>query len=440
MSNDAKTTQPRSAPSPAGRSPTPARREGSPRLVVDDVSVRYGSVVAVDHVDLEVAAGEVVALLGPSGCGKSSLLNAIAGLVPHAGSIRIDGSDMGGLRPDQRDLGLMFQSGALFPHMDVAGNVEFGLRMQGMEVDARRARVADVLSLVGLSGLGGRRIDELSGGQAQRVALARAIAPQPRLLLLDEPLSSLDRRLRDRLLVELPDVFAAVDAAVVHVTHDQDEAMALADRVVVMDRGHVAAVDTPTGLWTDPGSVFVASFLGWPNILPRDDAATRALVPQRVLAALPERDGAVGVDAGRVHLHLADSPPPATQVPSAMPTDSPPSPTLGGQRSPTRTPDANSPEHPPPSPTLGGQRSPTRTPDANSPDLPGSEGAARTTTVTGRITHRRFAGDHARVTVHLDDVDLRLEATGPVHLMPSPGDDVVATIRDVAWTWLDDPA
>ncbi|HKJ55890.1 MAG TPA: ABC transporter ATP-binding protein [Nitriliruptoraceae bacterium] len=368
-----------------------ASEPAPPRLDVDDVSVRYGDLVAVDGVDLEVAAGEVVALLGPSGCGKSSLLNAIAGLVPHGGAVRIDGTDVGGRRPDQRDLGLMFQSGALFPHMDVAGNVDFGLRMQGMEVDARRARAAEVLDLVGLAGLGGRRIDALSGGQAQRVALARAIAPQPRLLLLDEPLSSLDRRLRDRLLVELPDVFAAVDAAVVHVTHDQDEAMALADRVVVMDRGHIAAVDTPTGLWADPGSMFVAAFLGWPNILPLTDAATRALVPDRVIAAFPSHIGAVGVDAGRVHLHVVDAP--------ASPADGP-------------------------APTPRSSHLDPGTADTPSVSAPGA------------VTSRRFAGDHARVTVALDDVDLDLTATGPVHLMPAPGDTVVATIRDVAWAGL----
>lgn len=208
-------------------------------MVVTDLSVRYGDVVAVDDVDLEVAAGQVVALLGPSGCGKSSLLHAVAGLVSSAGTVHIDGNDVTTHRPDRRNLGLMFQQGALFPHLDVADNVGFGLRMQGWSRTDRRTRIGDVMELVGLVGLGTRRIDELSGGQAQRVALARAIAPRPSLLLLDEPLSSLDRRLRERLIDELPEVFAAVDAAVIHVTHDQDEALAVADRVVVMQAGRI---------------------------------------------------------------------------------------------------------------------------------------------------------------------------------------------------------
>lgn len=351
--------------------------ESPPRLEAEQVSVRYGDVLAVADADLEVGAGEVVALLGPSGCGKSSLLHAIAGLVPHAGRIRIDGRDVTGLRPDQRDLGLMFQTGALFPHLDVAGNVGFGLAMQGVDRTARLARIHEVLELVGLGGLGGRRIDALSGGQAQRVALARAIAPRPRLLLLDEPLSSLDRRLRDRLVEELPDVFAAVDAAVVHVTHDQDEAMAVADRVVVMDRGHVVAQGAPTSLWADPGSTFVARFLGWRNVidLPSD------LVPDRVLRGMPPATTAFGVDAGRVHL-----------------TD--------------------------------------RDPESGAGTAADGTGGATLSAWDAVVASHRFAGDHVAVAVALDDHDVVLHATGAVHVMPAVGDHVRATVRDRAWVAL----
>lgn len=345
----------------------------TPRLQVRDVSVRWGDVVAVDDVDLVVETGEVVALLGPSGCGKSSLLAAVAGLVPHAGQVCIDGVDVSRARPDQRDLGLMFQDGALFPHLDVASNVAFGLRMHGWEHRRRDARVDEVLALVGLEGLGGRRVDALSGGQAQRVALARAIAPQPRLLLLDEPLSSLDARLRDHLLEELPDVFAAVDAAVVHVTHDQDEAMALADRVAVMRAGTIVRMDTPSALWQDPGTAFVAQFLGWRNVYATSPAAAGEHpvldVPQRVLEAL-DHPTLVGVDAGRVAVR------------------------------PATAPDAR-PE--------------------------------RSASWPGRVTDHHFAGDHVSVDIALSGVDVVMRATGPVHAMPARHDEVVASVPDDAW-------
>ncbi len=345
----------------------------TPRLQATDVSVRWGDVVAVDHVDLVVETGEVVALLGPSGCGKSSLLAAVAGLVPHAGEVHIDGVDVSRARPDQRDLGLMFQDGALFPHLDVASNVGFGLRMHGWARDRQGQRVAEVLALVGLEGLGGRRIDALSGGQAQRVALARAIAPQPRLLLLDEPLSSLDKRLRDHLLEELPRVFAAVDAAVVHVTHDQDEAMALADRVAVMQAGRIVRLDTPSALWQDPGSAFVAAFLGWRNIYATSPAAGGEHpvleLPGRVLDALGRPDLA-GVDAGRVEVRPADAQDRPSDVSGSWP---------------------------------------------------------------GLVTDHHFAGDHVSVDVALSGVDAVLRATGPVHAMPARNDEVVASVPDDAW-------
>lgn len=238
-------------------SATPAHR-----LDVRDLTVAYGDTVAVDGIDLQVAADEVVVLLGPSGCGKSSVLRAVAGLEPYGGQVLLDGQDVGGLRPDQRRIGLMFQDHALFPHRDVAGNVGFGPRMLGWEGDRIRARVTHILDLVGLSGLERRHVDELSGGQRQRVALARALAPGPRLLMLDEPLGSIDRVLRDQLLQDLPGVFAQAGAAVLYVTHDHDEARALGDRVGVMKAGRIEQVDTVEGLWSDPKTEFVARFLG----------------------------------------------------------------------------------------------------------------------------------------------------------------------------------
>ncbi len=224
---------------------------------------------AVDDVDLDVPPGEVVALLGPSGCGKTTLLRVVAGLLaPDAGALTLDGVDLAPVPTHRRGVGLMFQDYALFPHRDVAGNVEFGLRMAGQDKVDRRRQVAEVLELVGLPGWEGRRIDSLSGGERQRVALARALAPRPRLLLLDEPLGALDRSLRDRLIPELSTLFREVGASVVHVTHDQAEALALADRVVVMDGGRIAQRGRPDEVWNEPASSFVARFLGFANVVP----------------------------------------------------------------------------------------------------------------------------------------------------------------------------
>ncbi|AEE44481.1 ABC transporter ATP-binding protein [Cellulomonas fimi] len=252
-------------------------------LEVHDVVVRYaagrrGSTTAVDGVTLHVERGEVVALLGPSGCGKSSLLRAVAGLEPLAGGlVAFDGRSVDGLPVHRRGFGLMFQDGQLFPHRDVAGNVAYGLA--GSERGPERtARVDALLELVGLAGYGPRPVTTLSGGERQRVALARALAPQPRLLLLDEPLSALDRALRERLAVDLRAALVATGTTAVLVTHDQDEAFAVADRVAVMDRGRLLQVGTPADLWQRPASRRVAAFLGYEAFVPVDAAAAAPLL------------------------------------------------------------------------------------------------------------------------------------------------------------------
>jgi thiamine transport system ATP-binding protein len=248
-------------------------------LSVRGVRVAYGGDVALDRLDLDVGDREVVALLGPSGCGKTTLLRVIAGLTPaDAGRVDLDGRDLAGVATHQRGIGLMFQDYALFPHRDVAANVAFGLRMRGDPAARREARVAEVLDLVGLTGFDHRGVSTLSGGERQRVALARALAPAPRLLMLDEPLGALDRSLRDRLLLELSELFAQLAIGVVYVTHDQTEALALADRVVVMDRGRVAQEGAPVDLWRRPADRFVARFLGLTNVYDVDLQPGRAPV------------------------------------------------------------------------------------------------------------------------------------------------------------------
>ncbi len=241
-------------------------------LEVVDVSVRYGSTEALRGVSLEVAAGETVAVIGPSGCGKSTLLRSIAGLEPLvSGTIRLGGELLDGpgapsVPVHRRDLGLMFQDHALFSHLDVAANVAFGPRMQGIGPAERAARAVELLALVGLAGYEGRRVSELSGGEAQRVALARALAPSPGFLMLDEPLGALDRVLREQLSGELDRIVHSLGLTTLHVTHDQAEAAALADRIVVMRAGSIVQVGTPAEVWARPSSRFVAEFMGHPNV------------------------------------------------------------------------------------------------------------------------------------------------------------------------------
>jgi thiamine transport system ATP-binding protein len=233
-------------------------------LRVEALEVRYGDAVALDGIDLVVEDGEVVSVLGPSGSGKSTLLRAVAGLEPPVrGRVVWDGDDLTGVPPHRRQLGLMFQDHTLFPHRDVLGNVAFGLRMHGVPAAQAAARAGELLTLVGLAGYEHRRVAQLSGGEQQRVALARAIAPAPRLLMLDEPLGSLDRALRERLMVELRDLFTRLGLTSLYVTHDHDEAFALADRVAVMHDGHIEQLGSPVDVWEHPANEFVARFLGY---------------------------------------------------------------------------------------------------------------------------------------------------------------------------------
>ena len=258
-------------------------------LSIRDVVVHYrdddGTVAtAVDGVSLDVGAGEVVALLGPSGSGKSTLLRAVAGLEPlSAGSISWDGSDLDGVPPYRRGFGLMFQDGQLFGHLDVARNVAFGLEVQHVAKADRQERVAELLELVGLGGFARREVATLSGGERQRVALARSLAPRPRLLLLDEPLSALDRALRERLADEVREVLVATGTPALFVTHDHDEAFAVADRIAVMHEAHLLQIDSPRVLWHSPASRTVAEFLGYEAFVSGGSAA----------AALGAEDGAV---------------------------------------------------------------------------------------------------------------------------------------------------
>ncbi len=249
-------------------------------LTVEDVAVHFETKAALDGIDLTVGGREVVAVLGPSGCGKTTLLRVIAGLQdPERGRVRWDGRNQAGVPSHLRRFGLMFQDLALFPHKSVGGNVAFGLRIAGLEERDIEARVAEVLELVGLEGQEHRRIGTLSGGEQQRVALARALAPSPQLLMLDEPLGALDRALRERLTLELRRIFDEVGLPVLYVTHDQEEAFAVADRIAVMNRGRIEAEGASDELWDDPGTEFVARFLGFNNIVDAELGDGRAITP-----------------------------------------------------------------------------------------------------------------------------------------------------------------
>ncbi|MDE0643763.1 MAG: ABC transporter ATP-binding protein [bacterium] len=235
-------------------------------LKITNLSLYFGNHPALQEVGLRVGKGEVMSVLGPSGSGKSTLLRVIAGLEnPSTGQVLLEGRDITSLPPHRRPVGLMFQDYALFPHLNVARNVAFGLRMQKMEAADIRRRVEKVLSWVDLSGLADRSIGSLSGGEMQRVALARSLAPEPALIMLDEPVGALDRALRTRLVADLSVLIRRVGVTVLYVTHDQDEAFNIADRVAILHQGRIRQVSTPDRLWKQPRTEFVARFLGFEN-------------------------------------------------------------------------------------------------------------------------------------------------------------------------------
>ena len=241
----------------------------SPLLVIDHVNRRFADVIALRDVSLTIGRNEFFALLGPSGCGKTTLLRSLAGFeYPDSGAITLDGEDLLALAPERRPVNLMFQSYALFPHMSVERNIGYGLRQERLARTEITRRVDEVLETTGLTALAKRRPAQLSGGQRQRVALARAIVKRPRLLLLDEPLSALDRKVRAEMQIELKRLQHEVGITFVVVTHDQEEAMTMADRIAVMRDGMVVQIATPVELYQRPSDVFVADFIGTSNLIP----------------------------------------------------------------------------------------------------------------------------------------------------------------------------
>ena len=274
----------------------------SPFLRFEDVTKRFGDFEAVDDLSLSIFESEFFALLGPSGCGKSTLLRMLAGFeMPTSGRIILDGEDMAGIPPDRRPVNMMFQSYALFPHMSVAKNIAFGLKQERMAKGEISDRVQQVLKLVKLEDYAKRKPDQLSGGQRQRVALARSLAKRPKVLLLDEPLGALDKKLREETQFELADLQHQLHTTFIMVTHDQEEAMTLADRIAVMDKGRILQVAPPAEIYEAPKSRFVADFVGNVNVF---DGTVRSATGGRVTIEttggfdiVAERD--VGVEVGQ---------------------------------------------------------------------------------------------------------------------------------------------
>jgi putative spermidine/putrescine transport system ATP-binding protein len=255
---------------------------GPPDISVRGLTKRYGDVVAVDGIDLEIAAGEFFTMLGPSGSGKTTTLRMIAGFeIPDEGTIELAGADVSRLPPYERPVNTVFQDYALFPHMSVRENVEYGLMVKKVKKGERRARAAEALEMVRLGGFGERKPAQLSGGQRQRIALARAIVNHPRVLLLDEPLGALDLKLREQLQIELKQIQNGLGMTFVYVTHDQEEALTMSDRIAVFNAGSVEQVGTPAEMYEHPMTEFVAGFIGTSNVLSRN-GRTFTVRPEKI--------------------------------------------------------------------------------------------------------------------------------------------------------------
>jgi putative spermidine/putrescine transport system ATP-binding protein len=286
-------------------------------ITLRGLTKRYGSVTAVDDIDLDAHPGEFLTMLGPSGSGKTTTLNMIAGFVDVTeGDLAIDGESVAKLPPHKRNIGMVFQHYALFPHMSVADNVEYPLRQRPFGKSERATMVADALKMVGLEHLGRRKPKELSGGQQQRVALARAVVYNPRVLLMDEPLGALDKKLRDTLQLEIKRIHAELGTTFVYVTHDQDEALVLSDRIAVFNDGRIQQIGTPSELYEYPNSLFVAQFLGESSLFEGTLENGRVHVNGRTLAAtrgdLPDTQNVtVVVRPERIGLHAGDGEPAA---------------------------------------------------------------------------------------------------------------------------------
>ncbi|MEU6944604.1 ABC transporter ATP-binding protein [Streptomyces sp. NPDC046316] len=300
------------APSPHATNPAPGTPHvtspapGTPAVRLDHVSKQYPSAddtYAVRDVALDIAPGEFFSLLGPSGCGKTTLLRMIGGFAdPTAGSVLLDGQDVTGLPPDKRNVNTVFQSYALFDHLSLADNVAFGLKRKGVGRAEIRRRVADMLDLVQLGHLAGRKPATLSGGQRQRVALARALVNRPHVLLLDEPLAALDLKLRRHMQVELKQIQREVGITFVFVTHDQDEALTMSDRLAVMNDGRVEQCGTPEDVYERPTSSFTASFMGTSNLVPGTYRSGRVVLDDG--PELPVGDRPAVTDGSRVNLSI----------------------------------------------------------------------------------------------------------------------------------------